>query len=72
MVQFAIPPHHTDKYSAALRRHPRTKKGARHKQTLLTEQQVKRGLLEGVIPSSAWDTVCTYHAGMVGDPFIQT
>ena len=41
-------------------------------QDRLTEQQVKQGVLEGSIPSAAWDTSCTSHDGMLGDPFIQT
>ena len=39
---------------------------------MLTEQQIKHGVLDGSIPSAAWDTACTSHAGLVGDPFIQT
>ena len=29
-------------------------------------------VLEGPVPSAAWDAAFTYHAGMIGDPFIQT
>ena len=39
---------------------------------MLTEQHAKHGVLEGSIPSAAWYTACTSHAGLVGDPFIQT
>ena len=67
-----MPPYHTDKDITAWQFHPRTKKGARHKKEMLTEQQVKRGVLEGSMPSVAWDTKCTSHAGMVGDPFTET
>ena len=28
-------------------------------------------MLEGGIPSAAWDTEYTYQSGMVGDPYIQ-
>ena len=28
-------------------------------------------MLDGSIPSAAWDTACTSHAGLVRDPFIQ-
>ena len=70
MVQLPIPQHHTDKDSAEWRRHPCTKKGSRHQNTLLTDQQVKIGVIGGKIPSAAWDKICTSHAGMVGDPFI--
>ena len=38
----------------------------------LSLAQLKAGVLDGSIPSSAYDTACTSHAGMVGDPFIQT
>ena len=39
---------------------------------MLKEQQVKIGVLEGPVPSAAWDAEFTYHEGMIGDPFIQT
>ena len=39
---------------------------------LLTDQHIKQGVLEGLIPSAAWDTTCMSHTRMVGDPFIQT
>ena len=39
---------------------------------LLTEQQLKKGVLDGSIPSAAWDTACTSNAGRLGDPFIAT
>ena len=39
---------------------------------MLTEQQVKIVVLEGTVPSASWDAAFTYHAGMIGDPFIQT
>ena len=38
----------------------------------LTEGQLKKGVLDGSIPSAAYDTACTYHAGLEGDPFIPT
>jgi len=38
----------------------------------LTEQQLKKGVLNGSIPSAAWDTACTSNAGKIGDPFIPT
>ena len=38
---------------------------------MLTEHQIKNGVLDGSIPLAAWDTVCTSHAGLVGYPFIQ-
>ena len=39
---------------------------------MLTDQQTKHGVLNGSITSEAWDKACTPHAGLVGDPFIQT
>jgi len=38
----------------------------------LTKQQLKQGVLNGSIPSAAWDTACTSHAGKPDDPFIPT
>ena len=61
-----------DKDRTAWRCHPRTKrKDAQRRQTMLTEQNIKHRVLVGSIPSAAWDTECTSHAGLVGDPFIQ-
>ena len=62
-----------DKDCAAWRCHPGTKsKDVQRHQTMLTEQQIKQGVIEGSIPSAVWDTACTSHAGLVGDQFIQT
>ena len=71
-VQFALPTHHTDKYNLSWKCHPRTKRVARHNQTVLKEKQFKIGVLEVSIPSAVWDTACTSHVVMVGNPFIQT
>ena len=61
-----------DKDSVDWRRRPHTKgKDAQRQQTMITEQQIKHGVLDGSITSAAWDTECTYHAGLVGYPFIQ-
>ena len=38
----------------------------------LTEKKLREGVLNGSIPSAAYDMACTSNAGMVGDPFIQT
>ena len=38
----------------------------------LTENELREGVLNGPIPSAAYNTACTSNAGMVGDPFIQT
>ena len=42
------------------------------KERILTEQDLKGGVIDGSIYSDAYDTACTSNAGMVGDPFIQT
>ena len=38
----------------------------------IKKEQLKRGVLNGSIPSAAYNTACTSHAEMVEDPFIQT
>ena len=38
----------------------------------ITKEQLIKGVLNGLIPSAAYDTAYTSHAGMVNDPFIQT
>ena len=38
----------------------------------LTEGQLKKGVLDGSIPSAAYDTTFTSHAGLEGNPFIPT
>ena len=38
----------------------------------ITGGQLKRGVLDGSIPSAAYDTACTSNAGLEGDPFIPT
>ena len=38
----------------------------------LTEGQLKKGVLDGSIPSAANDTACTSNAGLEGDLFIPT
>ena len=38
----------------------------------LTEKKLREGVLNGSIPSAAYDLACNSNAGMVGDPFIQT
>ena len=38
----------------------------------MSEEELKKGVLNGSIPSAAYDTACTSHAGMPCDPFIQT
>ena len=37
-----------------------------------TEKKLRKGMMNGSIPSAAYGTACTSNAGMVGDPFIQT
>ena len=38
----------------------------------ITGGQLKRGVLDGSIPSAAYDTACTSNAGLEGDSFIPT
>ena len=38
----------------------------------ITKEQLRKGVLNGLTPSAAYDTACTSHAGMVDNPFIQT
>ena len=38
----------------------------------LIEKKLREGVLNGSIPSAAYDTTCTSNSGMVGDPFIHT
>ena len=73
-VYFPLAPSHTDKYSRkwtqsewTTRAPPRS---LRHLQ--LHEHRIKQGVLNGSIPSAAWDTVCTSNAGKLGGPFIPT
>ena len=42
------------------------------KARILTDQDLKKGDLNGSITSSAYDTVCISNVSMVGDTFIQT
>ena len=37
----------------------------------IPEEELKKGVLNGSIPLAAYDTACTSHAGIPGDPFIQ-
>ena len=37
-----------------------------------TDNKLREGVMNGSIPSAAYDTACTSNAGMVGDLFIQT
>ena len=38
---------------------------------MLTDQQIKDGVINGSIPSSVWDMACTSHAVLVENPFIK-
>ena len=78
-MRFTLPQQHKDKDSTKCRQHPCSITTHAHRREIehpqqprLIEQQVKQGVLEGSIPSVVWDKACTYHAEMVGDPFIQT
>ena len=62
-----------DKDILAWQRHPHTKsKDVQFHQTTLTENQIKHGVLDDSIPSSAWYTACASYARLVVYPFIQT
>ena len=39
---------------------------------MMSEAELKQGVLDGSIASAAWDTACTSNAGMIGDPYLQT
>ena len=84
-LSFTLPLDHVDKSSKAWRRSPRSRSqtstfwsNAKHtsatgpQQVSLTKHQLKQGVLDGSIPSAAWDTACTSHAGKPDDPFIPT
>ena len=78
-VRFTLPQKHRYKDSTSWRQNSHrctslvhTKNTENSPQNRLVEQQVKQGVLEGSIPSAAWDTACKSHEGMIGDPFIQT
>ena len=77
-MRFALPQKHKEKDSTSWRKNPYRRTSLAHRnntentpQTRLAEQQVKQGVLEGSIYSEAWDTACTSHVGIIGDPFIQ-
>ena len=86
LLRFTLPHKYKEKYITQCRRQPcssnsyarahwvhaLSNKREHPKQTILKDQQVKKGVLEGSIPSSAWYTAFTSHAVMVGVPFIQT
>ena len=38
----------------------------------ITTEQLRKGMLNGLIPSAAYNTARTSHAGKVDDPYIQT
>ena len=83
-VSFNLPIHHRDKDSSTWRRNPRSRstyarqhaENSHQKRTRrakpLTEAQVKRGVLDGTIPSAISDTGATSSAGLIGDPYIPT
>ena len=80
-VAFALPPLHVDKDSRAWRRNPASRGRtasfakafwANAKAKEAREARIKKGVLDGTIPSAAWDTACTSNAGKPGDPFLPT
>ena len=67
------PPHSpTRSFAQCYWKHAKRKRANTNKYTQYTKQQLKDVVLNGSIPSSAYDTVCTSNSVMVGDPFIQT
>ena len=81
-VALTLPPAHVDKCSAQWRRQPRKRAPARTvprprlcapaASFPAAQAALKRGVLDGSIPSAAWDTACTSNAGRSCDPFIHT
>ena len=73
-VYFYLAPSHTDKDSRTWTQSEWTTlappRSLRHLQ--LHDNQIKQGVLNGSIPSAAWDTACTSNARKVGGPLIPT
>ena len=67
-------PTHTPTKSFAQRywKHAKRKRATTKTYTQYTKQQLKGGVINGSIPSAAYDTACTSNAGMIGNPFIHT
>lgn len=80
-ITFTLPTTHIEKDSKQWRRDPasrsRTTSFARAywsnaKSKRAREARLKAGVLDGSIPSAAFDTACTLSAGKPGDPFLPT
>ena len=80
-IAFTLPPHHVDKDSKSWRRDPASRRRttsfakaywSNAKTKKAREARVREGVLNGTIPSAAWDTACTSNAGKPGDPFLPT
>ena len=73
-MSVSLAPSHTDKDSRTWTQSQWTTRAPpcslRHLQ--LHEHWIKQGVLNGSIPSAAWDTACTSNAGKVGGPLIPT
>ena len=65
-------PSPTKSFAQRYWKHSRCKRATTKTAAKYTKQQLKEGVLNGSIPSDAYDTACTSNAGMIGDPFIQT
>jgi hypothetical protein len=63
---------HTSSFARAFWSNAKRKAATRAQPISLTKQQLKQGVLDSSIPSAAWDTACTSHAGKPDDPFIPT
>ena len=73
-VSFSLAPSHTDKDSRTWTQSQWTTRAPPHslRHLQLHEHRIKQGVINGSIPSAAWDTACTSNAGKVGGPFIPT
>merc|ERR1712051_96079 len=80
-IIFTLPATHVDRDSKQWRRDPaswsRTTSFARAywsnaKSKRTREARLKAGVLDGSIPSAAWDTACTSSAGKPDNPFLPT
>ena len=66
------PPPSTRSFAQRYCKHSKCEQATTNKDTQYTKHQLKDGVLNVSIPSSAYDTACTSNAGMIGNPFIQT
>ena len=67
-----MPPPPTKSFAQRYWKHAKRKRATTKTAAQCTKQQLKEGVLNGAIPSAAYDMACTSNAGMIGDPFVQT